>query len=629
MRVLLITPPMVQLNTPYAATPALAGSLRERGVEARQADLSLALALRLFSRAGLEALHAELRRAARRRAPLPRSARHFLRHAEAYLDTVEPAVRYLQGCDPSLGQRIVTRSFLPEGPRFRAQAGPGGEELAARLRWAFGALGLADEARHLASLYLDDLADTIRDALDPLFELARYGETLARHAPRFTPLRRALEARPTLVGRLLDALTAEVLREHRPDLLALTVPFPGTLLGALRIARAAKRLHPRLPVALGGCYVNTELRGLAEPGLFRTVDYVGLDDGEAPLCALVEHLAGHRPRERLVRTFALRRGRVEWLDDARTRDVPHARAGTPVYDGLPLDRYLSVLEMLNPVTRLWSEGRWTKLQLARGCYWHRCRFCDVSLPHIRRYDPAPVAVLADRIESVAAATGQTGFHFVDEALPPALLRRLSEELLRRRLACTWWGNIRFEKPFTPILARLMARAGCVAVTGGLEAATDRLLTLVEKGFTLAQVVRVTRALSEAGILVHTYLMYGLPTQTEQDTVDALEFVRQLFEAGTVQSAYWHRFALTAHSPIAADPARYGIRLLPRPRAPFALNEIPFADPAAADPAALASGLNKAAYNFMQGVGIEADVRVWFDRVVPPPTLPADFVDRVR
>ncbi|HEY7376505.1 MAG TPA: radical SAM protein, partial [Polyangia bacterium] len=254
MRVLLVTPPMTQLNTPYPATAYLTGCLRKHAaetVEVAQADLSIELFLRLFSRDGLAAAQAELQAA---RGGARRSARGggkrfdwFVSRAETYAGLVEPVVRFLQGHDPSLAMRIAGRAFLPEGPRFAAldaESGDG-EEL---LGWAFGALGVTDRARHLASLFIDDLADVIRDGIDPRFELSRYGEKLASSAARFDPLADALDAPPTLVDRLLDELARDCVRAHAPDVVGLTVPFPGNLYGALRIARVVKAELPAAKV---------------------------------------------------------------------------------------------------------------------------------------------------------------------------------------------------------------------------------------------------------------------------------------------------------------------------------------------------------------------------------------------
>ena len=304
--------------------------------------------------------------------------------------------------------------------------------------------------------------------------------------------------------------------------------------------------------------------------LFRSfVDYITLDAGERPLLALFEYLQGKRSSKRLVRTFLRNTENKVQLMNLAEPDIAFEDVGTPTWDGLPLQSYLSLLDMLNPMHRLWSDGRWNKLTVAHGCYWKKCSFCDVSLDYISRYETASAATLVDRMERIVAETGQTGFHFVDEAAPPKALKALAQEIIRRKLQVTWWGNIRFEKTFTPALAELLAQSGCIAMSGGLEVASDRLLALMQKGVTVAQVARVTRGFADAGILVHAYLMYGFPTQTVQDTVDALEYVRQLFENGCIQSGFFHRFTCTVHSPVGKDPSAYGVKLVPLPEVSFA------------------------------------------------------------
>jgi hypothetical protein len=590
-------------------------------LELAQADPALELFLRLFSRAGMERVVEELGRRGRK-AAAP-SVQSFLRRVPEYLDTVDAAVRFLQGRDPGLALRIAGRGFLPEGPRFAAIPGGGDED---PLEWAFGSLGVEDRARHLASLYVDDLADVLRDGIDGRFELSRYGERLASSTPSFDPLRMALSAEPTLVDTVLDEIAVELEARHRPHLLCLTVPFPGNVYGALRIARAVRAVSAGTKIVMGGGYVNTELRELAEPRLFDYLDYVTLDDGERPLLALIEHqLDAGKP---LLRTMVREGGRVVLRSDERLHDVPLRDCGTPTYAGLPLDRYLSLVEMLNPMHRLWSAGRWNKLTVARGCYWKKCTFCDVTLDYIAHYDPAAADLLVDRIEALVAETGQTGFHFVDEAAPPAGLRALAERLIARKVVIAWWGNIRFEKTFTPALCGLLARSGCVAVSGGLEVASDRLLARMKKGVTVEQVARVTRAFTDAGVMVHAYLMYGFPTETEQETIDALERVRQLFAEGCLQSAFWHRFAATAHSPIGRQPELFGIRLRPEPEATFARNDLAFDDPTGTDHDYLGEGLRRALYNYMHGLGLDDDVRRWFGRrrpAVPRATVPPDFI----
>lgn len=606
---------MTQLNTPYPSTAYLTGFLRSRGVDAVQEDLALKLILELFTPEGLTKI----------RAQVP-GRTHFTENFERYRETIGPVIAFLQGRDATVCHRICTRTFLPEGPRFQSLDVYVDESGGDPMAWAFGALGTSDRARHLATLYLNDLADVLREAADPRFEFVRYAESLASSQPTFEPLAQALSAPQNLVDRTLSELTIEAVKRHGPRVVLLSVPFPGSVYAAFRIAQAIKAYDRSIVTVLGGGYVNTELRELTEPRVFDFFDYVTLDAGERPLLALLEHLAGERPASKLVRTFSRGEGQVRYTDFGEP-DIPFTEVGTPTWDGLPLDRYLSLLDMLNPMHRLWSDGRWNKLTVAQGCYWKKCSFCDVTLDYIGRYEAANASLLVDRIEAIVKETGQTGFHFVDEAAPPKSLKALAAELGQRKTAISWWGNIRFEKSYTPELCQQLADSGCIAISGGLEVASDRLLKLMNKGVSVDQVARVTRAFTDAGILVHAYLMYGFPTQTVQDTVDALEFVRQLFAAGCIQSGFFHRFTCTVHSPVGKNPEAFGVTLAPLPKVTFAKNDISFIDPTGVDHDVLGAALKKAIYNYMHGLGLEEDVRTWFSSKVPKTTVNKHRIER--
>ncbi|QKG59025.1 radical SAM protein [Hymenobacter sp. BRD128] len=589
----------------------------------------------------------------------------MLRLRRRYEATIGPAIRFLQNKDLTLAPRICHGRFLPEASRF---------DNVADLDTAFGTMGLTDQARHLATLYLEDLADLIKETVGPQFGLSRYAESLAMSATHFDPLHEALQAAPNLVDTMLLELLDERLAEVQPDIVGFTVPFPGNLYAALRLAQRIKQTHTAIVTVMGGGYPNTELRGLREPRFFDYIDYLTLDDGEGPWLRLFAYLQNKKDKKErhaelveaslplhqhssdeavemlrqaqhdeqgsdghpeasddgrhlLQRTFLRNEaGQVEYVNYPHP-DIPHPEVGTPDYSDLRLTDYLSVIEVLNPMHRLWSDGRWNKLTVAHGCYWKRCSFCDVTLDYIGRYETAPATLLVDRIEQIVAQTGQTGFHFVDEAAPPLALRDLAVELLKRRVSISWWGNIRFEKTFTPDLCRLLAASGCIAISGGLEVASDRLLALMEKGVTLAQVARVTQGFTEAGILVHAYLMYGFPTQTAQETVDSLEVVRQLFEAGIVQSGYWHRFSMTAHSPVGKNPAKYQVVATGPAPGPFAWNDLWHDDPLGANHELFGPGLAKSLYNYLHGVALREPLSFWFDFKVPRPTVPRQLIQQ--
>ncbi len=620
--VLLLTPPFTQLNTPYPATAYLKGFLNTQAragldVTAYQADLGIEVILNLFSAKSLAAMFADLEAA---EVALSDNSYRICQLQRRYVGTIGPVIRFLQNKNPTLAHSICDRTYLPEASRF-AQLD--------ELDWAFGTMGLHDKARHLATLYLEDLGDLIQEAVDPHFGFSRYAERLGRSATHFEELHAALQAPPTRITTILLDLLETHIQRVKPDVVCLTVPFPGNLFGALACGQYLKQHHPHIQVVMGGGYPNTELRSLREPRVFDFVDFISLDDGETPLLTLLDHLAGNRPLARVKRVFARADGVVTYHNGATEKDVPQRETGTPDYRELPLMDYLSVIEVVNPMHRLWSDGRWNKLTLAHGCYWGKCSFCDVTLDYIKRYEPMTAALLCDRIEEIIEQTGQTGFHFVDEAAPPALMRDLALEIIRRNITVTWWTNIRFEISFTPDLCKLLKASGCIAVSGGLEVASDRLLERMKKGVTVAQVARVADAFTQAGIMVHAYLMYGFPTQTAQETIDSLEMVRQLFQNGVVQSGFWHRFAMTAHSPVGVNPAAFDVQRLgpDLPQNLFADNDLDHADPLGANHDLFAEGLRKSLFNYMHGVCFEFPHQKWFDFTVPPTSIPPRYIEK--
>lgn len=609
-QVLLLIPPLTQLNTPYPSTAYLTGFLQSRGIACEQADLGIEMMLQLFSHRGLSRVFTEVKKI---QDAMPPEATNMLAAKQAYLNTIGPVVAFLQNSTPEAAARLIQPGLLPQGPRFRGRT---------KLPRS---MPVEDRAKHWATLYIEDLADLIRATVAPHFALSRYAEHIARAASSFDSLASALAEPPTLTDEfLLRALWAHFDRVE-PTLVGLSVPFPGNLYGAFRIAQSIKERRPDITIALGGGYANTELRRVSDPRVFDYVDFITLDDGERPLLSLIEHLAGQRSRRSLCRTFYREKNRVVFANDVSTPNFSMNDIGCPTYRGLNLDRYLTILDSTNPMHRLWSEGHWNKLTVAHGCYWKQCTFCDVGLDYIARYEMTPTDRLIRQIEQLIDETGRRGFHFVDEAAPPAALKALALGLLERGMRITWWGNIRFEEAFSPDLCRLLAASGCIAVTAGLEAASDRLLAMMKKGITVDHTALVAAAFKEAGILIHAYLMYGFPSETIQETIDSLERVRQLFAADLMQSAFWHRFTATAHSPIGLDPKSNGLRILGPKFEGFADNDLLHEDRIGKTPDWLGEGLRRSMLNYLEGRGLTMDVREWFDHSAPKPRVSPNWV----
>ena len=609
---LLVTPPFTQLNTPYPATAYLKGFLNTKSISSFQMDLGIEVIGELFNQNKLEELFelVDLNKIK------DKNIRRIIGLRADYVRTINPVIQFLQGKQPNLARLIFSGNYLPVASRLAA---------ADDLEFAFGEMGIQDQAKHLATLYLEDLSDFIVACIDENFGFSRYAERLGRSANSFDELHENLQLPLSIIDEITIEILSRRMLEIQPKLVCLSVPFPGNLFSAFRCAQYLKKNHPTIKIAMGGGFPNTELRSLTDVRVFDYFDFITLDDGELPIELLHKYVSNQQSdSENLKRTYLKQDNKVFYSNNTKLSDYKQSELGTPDYSDLKLDEYISVIEIANPMHSLWSDGRWNKLTMAHGCYWGKCSFCDVSLDYIKLYEPVTAKIIVDRIEELIEKTGERGFHFVDEAAPPALMREIALEILRRKLVVTWWANIRFEKSFTSSLAKLLSTSGCIAVSGGLEVASDRLLKLIDKGVTVEQVAKVTRNLTEEGIMVHAYLMYGYPTQTIQETINSLEMVRQLFEAGVLKSGFWHQFALTAHSPIGLNPEAYGITPHVN-EITFANNDVEFTDKTGIDHNQFSEGLRKSLYNYMHGIGFELPLKEWFDFKIPPPTIARNYI----
>ena len=588
-------------------------------------DLGIEVILELFSKNGLENL---FQVSSFNFEKFGENAQRIFSLQQDYIKTIDNVIAFLQGKNPTLARQICSGNFLPEASRFDAYNNDPDAS-----GWAFGSMGMQDKAKHLATLYLEDLSDFIVECVDENFGFSRYAERLGRSANSFDEMYAHLQNDLTYIDKITLQILEEKIKTVNPKLVCISIPFPGNLYSAFRCAQFIKKHFPDSKVSMGGGFPNTELREVKDKRVFEFFDFITLDDGELPVELLYNSIcqtessrgAFNEEMSEFKRTFLLENNKVVYKNNTIRHDYKQAEVGTPDYSDLLLDKYISVIEIANPMHSLWSDGRWNKLTMAHGCYWGKCTFCDISLDYIKVYEPIAAKILVDRMEELITQTGENGFHFVDEAAPPALMREVALEILKRNLSVTWWTNIRFEKSFTSDLCVLLKASGCIAVSGGLEVASDRLLELIKKGVTVEQVAKVTRNFTESGIMVHAYLMYGYPTQTVQETVDSLEMVRQMFEIGILQSGFWHQFAMTAHSPVGMFPEEFGV-VPEMNEITFANNDIHFKDKSGINHDKFSFGLKKSLFNYMHGICFDYDLQDWFDFKIPKTKISPDFIE---
>ena len=639
--ILLIQPPLTQLNTPYPAITHLTGFLRSKGIDAEQCDIGIELIDRLFTRENLAKIFAQAEEICGfgTEKHTSKNTRKILNNKYLYINKVEDVIAFLRGKKQS-NATLFSRSDFWEGmPRLEAD-----EEL----EYDYGTAGNYDRAKCLCSLFIKNITDIIQ-IVDPHFELIRYAEHLCTYIYKFDIIERELRKPHSIVTDLTLNILKEKIEKYKPEYIGFSVPFPGNLLQCIKCAEYIKIHHPQIKTIMGGGYVNTELRKMTDTGVFKYIDFITFDDGELPVLRIVtggelvrtataeangttettettttastvmaktvegtaNRAVGFENQNSKSGADSEQKKRVIFCNMDSKENILFGELPAPTTAGLPMDKYLNFTDSTNPMHRLWSDGKWNKMMLAHGCYWAKCAFCDTTLDYIRRFERCDIGIIVDRMEAMIAETGENGFHFVDEAAPPALLKQLAEEIIKRKLTVSYWTNIRFDRTFTPELCRLLATSGCIAVSGGLEVASPRVLKLINKGVTIESATECISNLNSNNIMVHTYLMYGFPSQTVSELFDSLGRVRDLFANQLIQSAFWHRYAMTCHSSSGKNPESVNAKAVEQKDNPFANNEIPFIDPLGIDWEQWSEGLNLATYNYMRGTGYDVPLKQWF------------------
>lgn len=615
MNIVLVIPPFTQVNTTYPSVTQLSGFLNQQGFNSVSVDLSLNVFLKIYSRIGLSEIYESIKNLNTEDAELKIIIDSFYK----YIEIIDLVIEFLQGKNDATANILVKPGYIPILRNYS------GEKADFK---SFGNMGITDRAKFYASLMISDIYYAINKGITNDFGLSRYAEKIALSPKSFDLIYTKLKNKPNIIERIILNETEEIINKYKPQLFCFSIPFPGNLFSALLSSKFIKENYPKIKILFGGGYVNTELRKLNDVRFFEYVDYLTYDDGEMPLLNIINNLQNYNKNSKWVRTLLLDNGELKYYDNADIKNIEFKNLNTPCYNGIDVDKYVSVLEMLNPMSRLWTDGYWNKLAIAHGCYWKKCTFCDITLDYIKTYSPTDTKVFVNTIKQIIKETGKNTFHFTDEAAPPSKLKEIAIELIKEKVNICWWGNIRFDKAFTKDLCKLLSLSGCIAVSGGIEIAEPRLLKLIEKGVTLEQAVQVTKNFRDAGILVHAYLMYGFPSQTALETINSLEYVRQFMKSGLINSAYWHRFSLTAHSPIAQNPEKYGVKILSSLNNSFANNDLEFEDLSGINHSVFTEGLNKAIYNYMHNNGFNLNLKTWFSEYVPKPTVKPDFVESI-
>ena len=498
-----------------------------------------------------------------------------------------------------------------------------------------------DDGYLLASLALADLADYITTVYDNNFALIRYAESICASDLSKEEILKTTDSPvlkdylSPLVENLINTVSAS--QQEPSFLFCVSVPFPGTFAAAMFICKQLKSTFGKNAlITLGGGYVNTALRSVNQAELAAYIDCFSYDRGYS---FYTELLANGLPAAAAYQTESVFGGETAQGKANQTKTCSTSKNRqelleienfmtknvAPDYTGIDFSKYPRLADDINPMHRIWSDGAWLKAYLAHGCYWHRCLFCDTKLDYVNCYKPVNIKNLYSSLLEQAKKSGVYGVHFVDEASPPKMLEDFAS--LNKDKALTFWGNIRFEKAFSRDLADILAKGGLIGVSGGIEMACGEGLSNINKGIDIKTLVHSLAAFKEAGILTHAYMIYGYYNETPQMLIDSAETLRQLFKAGLLDSSFFHKFTLTKHSTLFAEwEAGKHPDLHPIfPKNSFTDYELHFKGEEKSEK--YGTPLSLAVNAWMHRKSLDKPVEKWFNFPMPKPTVQKNFVEK--
>jgi hypothetical protein len=339
--------------------------------------------------------------------------------------------------------------------------------------------------------------------------------------------------------------------QNTPDFVGVSITATSQIIPGLTLCRLIKEQFPQVHVTVGGSIFTRLVDNLRRcDRLFEITDDFIVFEGETALLEMIHQLEGRRDFSKVPNLIWRQNGKITVNQPFYSENLTEHPA--PNYKGFPLDKYLAPYTVL-PV------------QFSRGCYYKDCAFCALTLDHqnFRQKDPVKVV---DELEALSRLHDTPYFFFTDECLALSPTKRLCKELIKRGLDLQWTAEFRFEKNLSRELLSSLREAGCQKIVFGLETYNARLMDFMVKGITQENVVRICSDCVDLGIAVHCYVIVGFPTETEEESLETMNFIVNNTKLNTSYgfSCQPCLFDLEKEAPIMSDPGAYGVQRIMRP-----------------------------------------------------------------
>jgi anaerobic magnesium-protoporphyrin IX monomethyl ester cyclase len=490
MKVCLLLPPISDPRGPHLAPAALAAALRTAGYEVILKDIDLEMALYLLN---------------------PVTLKEHVQTATAKLKALDihqegadwETLTWRQRLSQSIDDARVIIPQIPEHLQVLQS-----NEFYERNAY-FAARKAIDRALAMICAVYDY---SLRYKMDGQVFATRYREY------RLDELLQAVEnPEANLFGSFYPSVVIPKICAENPDLVGISILNFQQVIPGLTLAKQLKQKGLR--VVIGGTVYTKFVESLkTAPAFFTLCDAAVVYEGETALIALMQAIEKNPAQPDLSNV-----PNILWFDGTNVRvNEPFqaedlSRLPAPDFAGLPLDSYL-------------APSRVLPYNLGKGCYWNRCRFCEI--PFINNlagssYRSKPAPLIVNQLQELAQRYATPYFQFTDESCSPELLEEIAEIISERNLQLRYLCYARLENGFTAERLKKLHASGLRKLMFGLESGSDQTLKKINKGITAAQAEQVLVNCREAGVKFRLFVILGFPGETLEHAWETRNFLRRV------------------------------------------------------------------------------------------------------